>query len=86
MTRYATATLTLLLTAAAAGSATAQESRASPESSPITNAAGMSGEKAKNAELSARSADKTGTTDVSPGVGAVEGTNGSPPIPGGARK
>ena len=83
MTRCATVTLALLLTAVAAGSATAQEAKASPESSPITNAAGMSGEKAKNAELSAHSADKTG---VSPGVGAVKGANGSPPIPGGARK
>ena len=86
MTRYITATLALLLTAAAAGSATAQESKARPESSPITNAAGMSGEKEKNAELSAHSANKTGTTDVSPGVGAIEGADGKPPLPGGARK
>lgn len=86
MTRYATATLALLLTAVAAGSAAAQQSKASPESSPITNAAGMSGEKEKNAELSAHSADKTGATDVSPGVGSITGAGGKPPVSSGAGK
>lgn len=91
MNCYATAALALLLTAAA-GSAISQELKANPDKPPATNdTSGMAGDKAKNAESAPASSGTkgpaaAGTVDVSPGVGAIEGADGTPPIPSGARK
>lgn len=90
MIRYSTVALAILLTVAGAGSAAAQSAPAGKP--PATNdTSSMAGDKAKNAESAPQAAGAkgpaaAGTVDVSPGVGAVEGADGTPPIPGGARK
>ncbi|WP_267422718.1 hypothetical protein [Methylobacterium sp. GC_Met_2] len=85
MIRYATATIALLITAATVGGAAAQAP--STDKPPTANStSGMEGDTAKNAVSSPKASDAAGTVDVSPGVGAIEGADGSPPIPGGTRK
>ncbi|MCJ2102407.1 hypothetical protein [Methylobacterium sp. E-046] len=92
MIRYFTAALAILLAAAGVGGAMAQEPKANPDKPPATNdTSSMAGDKAKNAESApqasgAKRPDTKDTVDVSPGVGAVEGADGKPPLPGGDRK
>jgi hypothetical protein len=87
MTRYSTAAITILLTFAATGATTAQETKAASDKPPATNdTSGMVGDKTKNAESApagsqTKGPDTKGTVDVSPGVGAVEGADGTPPLP-----
>lgn len=80
MTRYSAAVLALLLTAGGDGAASAQTSSldksAAPTSSPSTT-----GDKAKDVESARKGPAAAGTVDVSPGVGAIEGADGKPPLP-----
>lgn len=100
MTRYSTAALTILLTFAATGATTAQETKAATDKPPATNdTSGMAGDKSKNAESapapttqrhdsieSKAGADTSGTANVSPGVGTVQGSDGKPPLPSGTSR
>jgi len=87
MTRYSIVALTMLLTFTATGAATAEETKAAADKPPATTeTSGMAGDKTKNAESApagsqTKGPDTKGTVDVSPGVGAVEGTDGTPPLP-----
>ena len=84
MNCYAAA-LAILLAAAATGSAAAQSS--SIDKPAATNdTSSMAGDKAKNAESAPKGPAAAGTVDVSPGVGAIEGADGKPPLPGGTSK
>ena len=85
MTRSATTALVTLLAIAGAGGAAAQTSSVDkPAVSDDTS--GMTGDKARNAERTPREADTQDTVDVSPGVGAIEGADGKPPLPAGTGK
>ncbi len=85
MIRTSAVVLALLVTVGGDGIASAQTA---PTGQPParSDTSGMAGDKAKNAEGTPKAPDAAGTVDVSPGVGAIEGVDGSPPIPSGARK
>ena len=92
MIRYYTAALTILLTLAAVTGTKAQETKAAADKPPATTeTSGMAGDKTKNAESAPASShtkgpDTKGMVDVSPGVGAVEGADGTPPLPSKTRR
>lgn len=92
MIRYSTAALTILLTLAAVTGTKAQETKAAADKPPATTeTSGMAGDKTKNAESApagsqTKGPDTKGTVDVSPGVGAVEGADGTPPLPSKTRR
>ena len=91
MARYATTAFALLLSAATVGTAAAQHGPAADKPPATNDTSSMAGDKAKNAQSAPASAntkgpDANGTVDVSPGVGAVEGVDGKPPLPGGPSK
>ena len=90
MTRTSAVVLALLLIVGGDGVARAQSSSATKP--PATNdTSGMAGDKTKNAESApagsgTKGPDAKGTVDVSPGVGAVEGADGKPPLKSGTHK
>jgi hypothetical protein len=68
------------------GIATAQDNPAGDRPPISGDAARTRAEPGRNGEVTPRKPDATGTTDVSPGVGTVEGADGKPPIPNRAGK
>lgn len=75
-----------LLSFTVPGLATAQDNPAGDRPPISGDAARTKAEPGRNGEAVPRKPDATGTTDVSPGVGTVEGADGRPPIPNGSAK
>lgn len=80
MAHYSAAVLAVLLTVATAGAAAAQTSSVDKSAAPTTSPS-TAGDKAKGAESARKDPAAAGTVDVSPGVGAIEGADGKPPLP-----